>query len=436
MRSWTTGVLLALLWLWPLAAIRVVNGTSSTVPVVVQGFQGTSTPALFVTAGETHELLVVAHGGLTNRTSMMAFCYEANARGADCLSLDLLGHGASKGYITDFREPGCAETRGVLHDALEDARILGVQGRHYSKIGYVGHSLGAALLCEMGTNNAAYVGQFCAANPGRVVRAPSELELPFGKYNLPPAVSHVLEPWTPVVIDRAVNVTMGSLSRTGGPRQQLTALLPLVSLVGGFMFATWLASRIVEGINDVEMPVPQWRQVIGGIFAGEVFIVVFAVCGFRTMWFPGPVQGSDAALFGAAVIPAFALFGVWRVFWAQAELFMNKWPATRVFSGFIDGVVALVCGIGPALGVAFDLSKRWAAGGWCPGPEVLSALPISIAFLMIPVACFGLQRSVMHQTEWPSWTNLGLSAVCGGYALALLTPAFPANLFMSLLGLV
>jgi len=422
------GVVFALLWLWPLAAIRVANSRTEVTQVVVEGFQATPTSGLLMSSGESDTLLIAAHGGLANRNTMMAFCYEANARGADCLTFDLMGHGASSTEITDLQEPRCEDATRVLHDAVEEVRVLGLKGKRYATVGYVGHSLGAALLCEMEVQNVAFVGFVCQATPGRTVRGPPAVTLPFGEVEIPQMVGHVLEPWTPVVVDRAVKVSLGADAKSAGPRQDLTALMPLVSLLGGFLFASWLSLGLVRRILAAGQVVGVSRQVGAGVVAALVYVIVFAVTGWRTLWFPALVQGSDVAILGLVVLPGLGLFLIWRVLWSGVQRLLSRWSWTTKLASWTDSGAAVALGVAPGVALAWAMSARWTAGGWCPGGAVMGVLPGVALVGLAPLMGFAFLRSVVAPKQWTSWVTVILLSLCLGYGVALLTPAVPVRL--------
>lgn len=88
-------------------------------------------------AGGERPLLIAAHGGLAAKETLLGLCWEAAQRGADCVTLDALGHGDSNSLPT-------RNTIAAMRRALHVEHALGVGSE---RVYFIGHSMGAYLGC-------------------------------------------------------------------------------------------------------------------------------------------------------------------------------------------------------------------------------------------------------------------------------------------------
>ena len=219
----------------------------------------------------------------------MSVCWEARRRGVDCVLVDALGHGASDPIPS--------------HDALgamqRGLRVDGAPGiGPYADVRYVGHSMGAALAC--GTvypcARSVSIGQGVACDESRIVYGSVHraLGLPDAFY-LP--VSHLLEPWTPSVVDRA-------MSRLLGPDPEARTAIATKLGLAWSSFAVMVAIGVLatKRLRAVTSLTPLAR----GLAAAAVMWIALALGAWRTLWFLVPTQLGDVVMIAAVVVPTLA----------------------------------------------------------------------------------------------------------------------------------
>lgn len=233
-------------------------------------------------------LLIAGHGGLATKETLLGLCWEATERGADCVTLDALGHGASS--PVPIRNT-IAAMRGALH--IE--RSLGIgQERTY----FVGHSMGAYLGCgeAFSCSHCVAIGQSVPCEQHRMVRGRIHEQL-----GLPPAfylpVSHVLEPWTPSIIEAAVDRVL-PLPKPKGAAGRITAKIALAW--GSFAVMMCLGLLLARSVRQrVRIPAP-----LRGLLAAAALFSCLAVGGFRTLWWLVPLQRTDLLIVLPVVLAA------------------------------------------------------------------------------------------------------------------------------------
>ena len=118
------------------------RGTSVTAVAVHTDGSG-ELAGLYLTGGEPVEVLVItAHGGLASKETTLEFCREARARGADCLAVDLAGHGASASvaaHLTDRVSGASCSAMSAELTVLDRPSPLGVDGPTYGRRVFIGH---------------------------------------------------------------------------------------------------------------------------------------------------------------------------------------------------------------------------------------------------------------------------------------------------------
>jgi pimeloyl-ACP methyl ester carboxylesterase len=239
-------------------------------------------------------LLVVAHGGLASKETLASLCWEARARGADCIAIDLLGHGES----SPIPRPGSWI---AMRDALRADRTP--TGGGYARVRFIGHSLGAALGC-----GGAFRCEECASM-GQAVPCPNvvwgsvhrALGLPQSWYLL----SHVLEPWTPAVVDGAVGEALGQVP---GARSRIALRIALAWASLAFVVAAGvLVAQVVRAS-------PRGAPWMRSAAAAAVLWCALSLGAWRILWFTVPTQASDlvwmAAVVGGALLAARAASAV------------------------------------------------------------------------------------------------------------------------------
>ncbi|EYF06154.1 alpha/beta hydrolase [Chondromyces apiculatus] len=283
-------------------------------------------------------LLVAAHGGLASKETLLGACWEARRRGADCLAVDLLGHGGASAI------PGSRVVE-EMHRALRVDRVLG----GYREVRFVGHSLGAALGCG---------GAFpCQASVAIGNRAPcAESRIVWGDVHralgLPApfyALSHVLEPWTPGVLDQAVTRVLGPAPAVDAPAPGGGGLARLGAglhrLLGGPIAATvavaWASfvvmmvlGVVVAGWVRRAVEAPPWAR---GLLAAAAVYAALAVGAWRALWFLIPTQGSDVVIVGLCSAGAIGVARGLRTLGVRA-------PGWGVLLGVVLGQALGICG--------------------------------------------------------------------------------------------
>lgn len=256
----------------------------------------------------SHPLLIAAHGGLATKETLLGLCWEAASRGADCVTLDELGHGASSPVPIH-------KTIAAMRAALHVERQLGYS---IDNTYFIGHSMGAYLGCgsAFSCSHCVAIGQSVPCEDRRMVygQVHKQLGLPAAMY-LP--VSHVLEPWTPSVIATALDRGL-PLTGPSGATQRITLR---IALAGG-SFAVLLSvgvllARCVR--HRVSLPGP-----IRGVLAAVVLLSVLAVGSYRTLWWLLPFQRTDLLI----ILPL--LGAVWLL------TVLGRWLGLR---GSLSGVL-------------------------------------------------------------------------------------------------
>jgi pimeloyl-ACP methyl ester carboxylesterase len=272
-------IALVVVWLGVRGALALAGGELGS-PVTLH-IAGAEVAALaYRGPSPAPTLLVVAHGGLASKETLASLCWEARARGADCVAVDLLGHGASSAIPR-------RDSLAAMGEALRVDRAAGLQHAH---VRFIGHSLGGALGC-----GAAYRCDECAAI-GQPVNCPNvvwgtvhrALGLPQSWYLL----SHVLEPWTPAVVDRAVSATLGGAPETR-PRIELRIALAWASLV----LVVGAGAVVARELRASSRGAPWMRSAA----AAAVLWCALSIGAWRILWFTVPTQASDVLWMGAVV---------------------------------------------------------------------------------------------------------------------------------------
>jgi hypothetical protein len=327
-------------------------------------------------------LLVVAHGGLASKETLSAVCWEARRRGADCVAVDALGHGASSA------QPALG-TIAAMREALRVDRSVRPA---YLQVAFLGHSMGAFL----GRGHSFSCGQSVALGQGtdcdddRVVWGTLHrtLGLPAGAYLL----AHVLESWTPWVIRAALDHVLPIRSP---PPDRLAlgialAWLSLGAALGaGLSAAAWI--RQTDWLRSAAAR--------GALASGALWLAL-AIGGWRTLWFLWPTQPLDLLIVALAIAPTLLITRV-----AQALTSAGPRTGTTVASLIVLALAS----------VLFVTYRGRAFGG------LLVLLPCMTIALWPVVA-------LLERTSRPAREDAAESAVFVGGTLglflALLVPGF------------
>lgn len=380
----TAPPVLVLISLWLLLRLGLAWHGGSFAESRPLDLHGHTVSALLLRAdspSKTRPLLVALHGGLAAKETLLPLCWEANRRGADCVTLDALGHGASS------RLP-LRDTLSRMRSVLHVESLLDVPA---AQTAFVGHSMGAHLGCGavFPCSRCVAIGQPVRCEPSRIVYGTlhQQLGLPRAFY-LP--ISHVLEPWTPVVIDATLDRLLPA-TRSQHAAQHIAVNVALAWCSLAVMaIAGLLLSRIVR--SQVGMP-PALR----GALAALALWSLIALASWRTLWWLVPTQRTDLLI----ALPLIA--AAWLLARIGQALGLRQPGWGVLFAALLSELAALLC---------HRLFPVAALQG-------LLLLPIG---LLLPVlsavaACERLSRSQPDSTEAAVF-----SATLLGICLALLVP--------------
>lgn len=280
----TPFVLLAALWLTLRAALVLTGGESGqAIDVAIDGRR--SAALLFRGPVPARTLVVASHGGLASKESMMSVCWEARRRGADCVLVDALGHGASSAIPPH-------EALTAMRHGLRVDRALG----SYADVRYVGHSMGAALGCGAvyPCARSVSIGQGVACDPSRIVYGSLHRSLGLPEvFYLP--VSHVTETWTPSVLERAMSRLLPS---SAPDRADVASKLVLAWSSFAVMMAIGvLGAKRMRAVTSLS-------PVVRGLVAAATLWTALALGAWRTLWFLFPTQLGDVLMIASVVVPS------------------------------------------------------------------------------------------------------------------------------------
>lgn len=325
-------------------------------------------------------LLVVTHGGLASKETVLPLCWEARHRGVDCVAVDALGHGESSA------QPA-RDTIGASARALQVHTQLDAQ---YTKIRFIGHSMGAYL-----GRGHAYpcassfaLGQGTVCDDDRVVWGTLHRTLGLGDNAY--LLAHVLESWTPWVVRRALDRTLGAA--------------PTPSHLGALITLAWLSFAVAGALGVLlarMIRAPQarsWPPLLRGLLGASAVWCGLTVGGWRALWWLLPTQLSDLVVVAATLTMALAL--TWISVWLVPQARLGR-----------------ALGVMSALGIAFYLYVLYS-------PREMGTLMLLLPTMSVPLVPWvwlwhGLSRIQQDEVESATFCALLLSLF-----VALLLPAF------------
>lgn len=251
-------------------------------------------------------LLVATHGGLASKETLLPVCWEARRRGADCVAIDALGHGASSAL------PSGRDSIASMRKALRVDRTLATSGSA-TNVRFVGHSMGAYLGCGavFPCEDSVAMGQGVDCPESRIVWGDVHRSLGLSdSFYLP--ISHVLEPWTPRVVDTVVDSTLRSQSIGAHGRIALQVALAWLS----FFVAAAAGLAFAISVRSTTALSPSLR----GLFGAAIVWGALVVGGYRNLWFLLPTQTSDALVVVPIVGVTFLAVSLARVLGLQAPV--------------------------------------------------------------------------------------------------------------------
>ena len=376
--------LLIALWLGLRGLLLLEGGSPGEALDVRLNGHAVSALLLRAKAERTPRPLVIAlHGGLAAKETLLALCWEALRRGADCATLDALGHGQS-GRLP--HEHAISAMRSALH--IEQA--LGVAS---TQTYFIGHSMGAHLGC--GTvfpcERCVAIGQPVSCDERRIVYGTVHAQLGLShRFYLP--ISHVLEPWTPSVIESALDRLLPQSKReNAAPRIRRDVLLAWGSL-GVMALAAVLLARIMRAQAGIP-------AALRGALAALVILSALAIASYRALWWLVPTQRADALIALALIAAA----------WLAAHA--GKWLGLRhpgwgvLFAALLSEYAAVLC---------YQHVPIAALRG-------LLRLPLGLLLPVILVVALWERLSRTHRSSAEAAV---FAAVLLGGCLALLVPGF------------
>ena len=298
-----------------------------------------------VEASAPDPLLVVAHGGLASKETLLGLCWEARARGARCWTVDALGHGQSDPLPLQHTR---AAMRAALH--VEQGTKAGL-----ADTAFIGHSMGAALGVgtEYPCGRAVAIGHHSPCAPDRQIFG--DLHRQWGlssAFYLP--ISHVLEPWTPSVLAAAVDRALPSL-KTPGTQPRIARR---VALAWGSLLLAAAVGVVLARVVRTHAP-----RILRGVLGAGVLYALLSLGAWRTLWWLVPTQRTDALLIGGLLALTLGLGWGLRVL----GLMRPVWG------------VLLACGLTESAAVLC---------AWAHPSEAMRSLLILPVGLLLPVMAF------------------------------------------------
>lgn len=382
-RPWAAAVCLGM-WLVLRLTLLCCGGSFGEAVRVTLGPHSVS--ALVLRASDSpgsRPLLLAVHGGLAAKETLLPLCWEANRRGADCATIDALGHGASSRVPT-------AHSLDAMRSALPIQHALGFPAHPTY---FIGHSMGAHLGCGavFSCAHCAAIGQPVHCDASRIVYGTlhQSLGLPRAFY-LP--VSHVLEPWTPAVIATALDRVL-PLPR---PADATMHIARNVALAWAALAAMAVAGVLLSRWVRAQAYIP---AALRGGLAALVLLLALALAGWRTLWWLIPTQRTDLLI----VLPLVAA----------------AWLAARI--GQAVGLRHPRWGV-----LCAALLSEWAALlclRYVPLDALRGLLRLPLG-LLLPVLCTVAVWEYASRTHPDSRESAVFCATLLGTCLALLVPGF------------
>lgn len=251
-------------------------------------------------------LLVATHGGLSSKESVLAVCWAARRRGADCVAVDALGHGGSSAQPDVF-------TVRLMREAMRVAPGLG----HYENVRFLGHSMGAYL--GRGTpypcGESVALGQTTDCDDDRVVWGTLHRTLGLSEdwYLL----SHVLESWTPWVVERALDLVL--------PKAPAPSSISLQIALMWLSFAVAVAAGVA--FARAFRAAATWPPALRGLGGAVIVWTALDVGAWRNLWFLTPTQASDFVVLGLVLAGSLVLALLMRLFGGRSPL-VGAWLGT------------------------------------------------------------------------------------------------------------
>ncbi|AKU95264.1 hypothetical protein AKJ09_01928 [Labilithrix luteola] len=291
-------VVVAVAWLLLRSLLAALGGGLGE-SVVIERDGHTTRGLLFRAKAPARTLVVAAHGGLATKESLLSLCWEVRARGADCVVVDVLGHGTSSALPPH-------DPVGAMRRALRVDRGLGA----YDDVRFVGHSMGAYLgagaAFPCGASIA--IGNPVPCGESRIVWGSVHRSL--GLSDRFYVLSHVLEPWTPSVVETAVDRLLPGTHSSGGA---ITIRIALSwASFGAMMLLGLLGARELR-----RRPGPRGLHVFASV---TLLWLALSLGSYRTLWFLLPTQGADVAVVAGIVSVTLMIAWVARLVGARVPI--------------------------------------------------------------------------------------------------------------------
>ena len=328
-------------------------------------------------AGDT---VLVTHGGLASKETMLAYAYAAADGGHAVVLADLPAHGSS----------GLPAGPSISQSTREWKRLATAEQVTLA----IGHSLGSTYLCPSARIHVTFprsvhIGrdEKCGGKGRRNLEGDSfRLAIPrLGSYHL----DHFLEPWNPGLVAEA----------TGAPLDPLVvsyAVLPWSAFFFGMIAAVMVQRGLVSPfLRDRVHPL-----LSGGVSA-LVLGVAFALLTWRRLWYPLPSLHSDLDIALQVALPTL----------------VACWVLHRWIRGPWHNLVASLGITGWALAIGLVLARTW--GNEWPGAGVIEFYPALAPALS--VVAFGVAQCCLFETSLARKT---CHVLLLSYGMLLLFPSF------------
>lgn len=281
-------LVLVVAWLVLRGLLLVVGGGfGESVAIEREGL--TTRGLLFRAPAPSRTLVIAAHGGLATKESLLNLCWAIRERGADCVVVDALGHGSSSALPPH-------DPVGAMRRALHVERALG----HYDDVRFVGHSMGAYLGCGTAfpCDAAVSIGQGVPCGESHIVWGSVHRSLGLSdRFYL---LSHVLEPWTPAVVEAAASRLVPGGPAPSPGRIALRIALSWASFGSMMVFGIFGARELRRSHG------PKGVKVLASV---ALLWLALTIGAYRTVWFLFPTQATDVLV--VAGIVACATLTAW-----------------------------------------------------------------------------------------------------------------------------
>jgi len=288
------------------------------------------------------ETILITHGGLANKETMLAYAYAYADLGYSVVIADLPSHGNSEFLMTDVT---IKASKKEWENAIKNDDVILA----------IGHSLGSAFLCPKQPHHIFFrktyhIGAQCS---GR-----RNIKGSFFKdnFNLP-KIDHVLEPWNPKLISE-ISGNTNKIKVLG------YTLLPWSTFIFGLL-ATIFFQRKAAQIFEKNQNKPYLFGAISAFF----LITISTLLSIRTLWFSIPSSISDLYLALLIAIPC---------------LIINYF-LTKIAIGRLNHILSILLSISWIFLITYSIAQFW--NGW-PDYLIQAIYPSLMLFVSLLIFLF------------------------------------------------